>query len=113
MKMDRNVNPGGFGKYALVKLRELERCRDPGAFGEVSPEIVAALDLLEKNGILDRGIVGTESEFMVIRLKDCYADKALAAYADAAANDDPEWAQEVRDMLPRAGLRSPWCKRPD
>lgn len=113
MKMDRNINEGGFGKYALLKLRLLECCRAPGPDGEIDPEILNALDLLEQNGILDQGIVGTEAEFMVIRLKDRYAGAALAAYADAAEADDPEWAAEIREMLPRAGENSPWSQRPD
>ncbi|AQQ02392.1 hypothetical protein B0E33_01305 [Roseibium algicola] len=114
MKMDRNINEGGYGKYALIKLRKLTDFIDPSdPFQKVNKDIADALELLEENGILDRGLVGTEAEFMVIRLKDKYAAAALEAYADAAEKDDPEWAAEIREMIPRAGENSPWCKRPD
>ncbi len=114
MKLDRNIlDNAGQGKYALIKLRELENYREQTTFGEIDSTIVTALNILEKRGILDRGVVGTESEFMVIRLKDKYAYDALAAYADAAEIDDLEWADEVRSMLPRSGINSQWCKRPD
>lgn len=37
----------------------------------------------------------------------------LEAYANAAGVDDPEYADEVREMADRAGPDSQWCKRPD
>ncbi len=114
MKLDRNIlDNAGQGKYALIKLRELENYREQTTFGEIDPAVVAALDLLEKRGILDRGVVETESEFFVIRLKDRYARAALDAYAAAAFEIDPEWAEEVRTLARRAGSASPWCKDPD
>ena len=113
MKLDRNLPDNeGHGKYALLLLRNLDDCRS-GTFGELPKDIEAALKLLADEGIIDQGIAGTESEFMVIRLKDEYAYDALAAYADAAERDDLEWADEVRSMLPRSGINSQWCKRPD
>jgi hypothetical protein len=102
MKLDRNINPDGKGKYALVKLR-----------GDLSDDTKYALSLLEDDGRLDWGNVHSESEFWVFKLKDKYSAAGLAAYADAAERDDPEFAAEVREMLSRAGPNSPWCKRPD
>lgn len=114
MKLDRNLNDDGTGKYALLKLRNLEAFREEGTFGGVVAEpIASALKTLDDYGIVDWGNRGAESEFMVIRLKDKYAGDALASYAAAAAVDDPEWAAEVADMAGRAGVNSPWCKRPD
>jgi hypothetical protein len=114
MKLDRNINSNGRGKYALLKLRKLDEFTavdDP--FQKVAPAIVKAMAVLEGAGIIDWGIAGTEAEFMVIRLKDKYAGEALGAYAAAAVSDDPEYAGEIRDMADRAGPNNPWCKTPD
>lgn len=113
MKLDRNINTDGLGKYALLKLRELAKFETTDTFHRYPADIESALRLLEANGILDWGILGTESEFMLIRLKDRYAQQALHAYANAAEPSDPEWAAEVREMANRSGPNSPWCKRPD
>ena len=112
MRLDRNINDTGMGKYALLKLRGLSTMRS-GTFESLSPDIVAAFELLESNGILDWGRAGTEAEFFVIRLKDKYAQPALAAYAAAAADDDVEYAQEIMEMAARSGPASPFCKKPD
>jgi hypothetical protein len=112
MKLDRNTNEGR-GKYALLKLRVLDDVETGGPFTETHPDIVAAMKLLEANGILDWGIVGTDAEFFVIRLRDKFARSALLAYADAARSRDPEYAREVREMAERAGDLSPFCKVPD
>jgi hypothetical protein len=112
MKLDRNINPNGIGKYALLKLRMLENVRDPGAFGELASSVAKALELLEMDGILDWGNT-PQTDFMVIRLKDKYAQAALRAYADAARSDDPEYAAEIDEMAARSGPSHPFCKRPD
>lgn len=109
MKLDRNINAERRGKYALLLLRKLTLCEGGSTF---SNEIESAIATLDKAGLIDWGIVGTESEFFVTRLKDRYAAPSLFAYANAAAADDPEWAGEVREMAVRAE-RSPWQKTPD
>lgn len=106
MKMDRNINADGMGKYALLSLRKLRAGRlrnleDIGAAAYMNT------DAIETGGI------GTEGEFFVIKLRDRHARVALLAYADAAAASDPEWASEVREMADRAGECSPFCKTPD
>ena len=106
MKLDRNIHADGRGKYALIPLRKL---RSGDTF---SGNVEQAIETLRRAGLIDWGIVGTESEFFVIRLKDRYAAPSLFAYANAAAADDPEWADEVRSMAVRAE-RSPWQKQPD
>ena len=109
MKLDRNINPDGSGKYALLKMRNF-----PGPDDNRRLAVELALDELAKAGMLDYGQRGTESEFMVIRLKDKYSRKALAEYAQAAADDgEVEYATEIMDMALRAGAFSPWCKKPD
>jgi hypothetical protein len=112
MKLDRNINDTGMGKYALLKLRPLKTMRR-GTFQSLPSNIIAAFELLEREGILDWGTVGTEKEFFLIRLKDEYAQPALRAYANKARADDPEYAAEVDEMADRAGPASPFCKRPD
>ena len=104
MKLDRNLNPDGRGKYALLKLRNL---RD----GDTAVD--AALRTLDEAGILDWGNT-RESEFFVIRLKDQYADDALFRYALSARMDgEGDYAREVEEMAMRAGVNHPNCKKPD
>lgn len=86
MKLDRNINATGIGKYALINLR--------------------------KNTV-EWGSVGSDDEFFVFKLKDVYAPAALEAYAAAAEPFDPEWAAEVRELASRAGINHPHCKTPD
>lgn len=113
MKLDRNINANGRGKYALLKLRKLDEfsySNDP--FQEVDSEIAEAIQTLEKAGILDWGNT-PETEFFVVRLKDKYAGDTLARYAACASADDLEYANEVAAMANRAGRNHPFCKSPD
>lgn len=105
MKLDRNLSPSGKGKYALINLRKIDG--DPR-----TPEAMAAAILAQPEAV-QLGIVGEPDEFWLIKLKDKYAAAALQAYADAAQADDPEYANQVRDMVQRAGPNSPFCKTPD
>jgi hypothetical protein len=110
MKLDRNNNPDGKGKYALVKLRNFP------AEQWAQNEVAFALKTLAAHGMLDYGDLGTESEFMVMRLKDKYAYKGLMGYFRAVSDDDEpdlEYAQEILDMANRSGPHSQWCKKPD
>lgn len=102
MKLDRNINPDGKGKYALVRLR-----------GDLSPQAIEALRVLEAEGRIDYGTVGSSEEFFPIKLKDKYAAIALYAYASAAELDDAEYGNEVFEMVRRAGPNHPNCKVPD
>lgn len=112
MKLDRNINANGRGKYALLKLRKLDDWLTSGAFAEVPKPIVDAIALLEKEGILDWGNT-PETEFFVIRLKDRYASGGLFGYARDADLHDHEYAKEVAEMAMRSGQNHPNCKRPD
>ena len=71
-----------------------------------SLEIQLALETLERNGIIDWGNAGSESEFFLLRLKDQFAEPALKAYADAAEDFDFEFASEVRELRRRSGRYS-------
>jgi hypothetical protein len=107
MKLDRDIPENkGRGKYALLLLRTLEEKRK-------QPEIRAALETLEKAGVIDFSPAGSPGEFFVIRLKDRYAWHALEAYANEAGKDDVEYADAIRDLADRAGEHSAFCKRPD
>ena len=102
MKLDRNVNKDGRGKYALVRLRNIEK----------GSEAYGLLNRLEQLGHLDWGVVGQPDEFFVIKLRDKYAGAALRAYADAV-QDDVQYAIQVLGVAARAGVQSPFCKEPD
>jgi hypothetical protein len=103
MKLDHNTNLEGRGKYALLRLREW-----PHGY---SPECQDAFDLLVEANAIDFGDT-PETEFFVVRLKDKYAAAALRAYADAAQEDDPEYAYEIR-MLAEKAEYHPCKRRPD
>lgn len=105
MKLDRNCNDGGLGKYALLNLRRLTE--------KISPEVEAALEVLSRAGVVEWGLVGEADEFFVMKLKDINSPGGLEGYANKAEETDREWASEVREMLPRAGKNSPFCKVPD
>lgn len=86
MKLDRNVNPTGRGKYALINLRTNK---------------------------VEWGTTEAD-EFFVIKLKDKYARDALEAYAWAARQDgEEEWFDEVIGLARRSGEFHPLCKKPD
>jgi len=105
MKLDRDTNPTGKGKYALLNLRKL-----PGE-PRTSEQLAAAI--LAHPEAVEWGCVGASDEFFVIKLKDRYAQDGLHAYAVAAASDDPEYAAAVDALAGRSGLGSPFCKLPD
>lgn len=111
MKMDRNMNADGSGKYAVINVRKLNELSAPGAYWPAG--IQAAIEALEAAGVLEWGAVGDADEFFLIKLKDRYATAALLAYADAIEGDDSEFAAEVREMAMRSGTHHPLCKQPD
>lgn len=113
MKLDRNINANGRGKYALLKLRMLDDFTDPSdPFQEVAKPIADAIATLDRAGILDWGNT-PETEFFLMRLKDKYAGSGLYGYANAAHIDDPEYAEEIEGLARRAGPTNPFCKKPD
>lgn len=116
MKLDRNIEGNeGRGKYALIKLRDVEGFRGDGPFAGCGA-VGDALRVLENAGVIEWGAPRTKGEFFVIKLRDQYAQAALKAYADAVAadrNGDDDYCGEIRDLADRAGTSSPFCKRPD
>jgi hypothetical protein len=108
MKLDRNGDPLGVGKYALVNIRKV-RALD-GIQAAMASDLITKLYAL---GVLETGEKGSSEEFFAIKLKDKYADKALIAYAEAAQDADREYANDVYDLAARSGSHSPFCKQPD
>lgn len=102
MKLDRNTNDNGRGKYALIKLREV----NTAAHNKAND----ALNDLIATGVVDFGS-DPETEFFVIRLKDRSAYSALKAYAAAARTYDLEWAKEI-DALAEKSLTHPHRRMP-
>lgn len=114
MKMDRNENPDGCGKYAVVNLRKLNHfAGHVGTFQRWTPGVKAALDTLEALGALEWGAVGEPDEFFLIKVKDKHAQEALGAYAWSVSADDLEFAREVAALASRSGPAHPLCKTPD
>lgn len=114
MKMDRNQNSDGLGKYAVINLRRLDRVASgQSPFQRWTPEVAQALKTLEDAGALEWGCTNDPDEFFLIKLKDRNAATALLAYAQSIERDDGEFAAEVREMASRSGENSPYCKAPD
>jgi hypothetical protein len=103
MKLDRNINPDGRGKYALINLRKTA----------VPLEVIAMAVTPGLHTPLPVELGDTpESEFFIIKLKDKYAAPALIAYAQAAREDDEEYANEILALADRAN-NHPLRKMPD
>jgi len=103
MKLDRNENPDGRQKYALLNLR-----RTTLTLEEIRQKVTEALG----PGVLQFGDNDTTA-FFVLKLKDKYAGPALESYADAAeADDEFDYAKDVRELARRARTH-PEQKKPD
>jgi hypothetical protein len=107
MKLVRNDNPEGTGKYVLINIEKHVTVDAP----KTIETIISAV--IENNDIVEFGQPNTPDEFFVIKLKDKYACAALTAYAYAAEIDDQEYANEIKELVKRAGINSPFCKTPD
>lgn len=98
MRLDRNTNPEGVGKYALVNHRKIANLSEAG-----QAQCLAALRALEGKGVLEFGLPGSPDEFFVLKLKDRLAAGALHAYADAAeAAGMREFAADVAELARRS-----------
>lgn len=74
MKLDRNINSDGKGKYALIKLREVQLPLPATPHTAMVP--VQAIQFGDN----------PETDFFVIKLKDRFAGPALRAYARAISD---------------------------
>lgn len=110
MRLIRNITKDRRGKYAVIRMLRLPD--DPGHRADVD----YAFRILERHGMLEWGEPKTEGEFFVLMLRDRYAHAALKAYGIAVLDDqscDEEYADDVCELMERAGIESPFCKRPD
>ena len=74
MKLDRNKNWNGRGKYALINLRALSaQC----------PEKEKLLDELQKAGVLTYGNESPEAQFFVMKWGDKFTPGGLEGYLSA------------------------------
>lgn len=116
MKLDRDINKDGKGKYALVRLRNINK----------GDEAFQLLQRLHELGHLDWGKVGDPDEFFVIKLRDKFSQPAIVAYADAVMRERGkgayeehrssgliEYALAVQKLSSRSGILSEFCKEPD
>lgn len=125
MKLDRNINGTGRGKYGLIKTRaigELKALADRNAPNAATAQLrmnmyvkaLSAIAALEELGVIEWGEPGTEGEFFVIKLRDRCAQRALETYAAVAFNEvGREYSDDVLALADRSGIRSPFCKKPD
>lgn len=102
MKLDRNINPDGRGKYALLNLRRTDL-----SLAEIRLKVGEVVG----GQVLQFGNT-SDTAFFVIKLKDKYAGPALHAYAEAARADDEEYAAEIDALAQAADRRIP-KRKPD
>ncbi len=105
MKLDRNTDADGCGKYVVINTRKMDT--KPRTVDELIEQLKKHPEAVEF------GAVGSEDEFFVIKLKDKYAASALTAYSLASATELPVFATEVSELALRAGRNNPFCKTPD
>jgi hypothetical protein len=80
MKLDRNINVDGRGKYALVKLRLPMQYVRVGDYGSISSE--ALIQALADAGYIHIGNEGPGERFFVMKYKDKFTHFGLRSYAN-------------------------------
>lgn len=85
MKLDRNINRGGRGKYALVNMRKLIPMLDapPKDWKQSDMDVVRAFRFLVEQGIITLGNESPGDQFFVMKYKDMFTAAGLQAYTDA------------------------------
>ena len=92
MKLDRNTNRGGRGKYALVNMRKLIPIIELGSKCGSCVRLEDRADLNAFNRLVSRGIItlGNETpgdQFFVMKYKDKFTADGLRAYAMSVARE--------------------------
>lgn len=101
MKLDRNINPDGRGKYALVNLRKLHALQ----LGGSKNICLEALDELLRLGVLSYGDESPGDQFFVMKYKDKLTPFALRAYAVGAMSQGTiEMDEFGREIMREAKL---------
>src|SRR5262245_53337306 len=112
MKLDRNTNPRGRGKYALVNMRKLGPLIEGSQNTAENFECIEAYFLLKEHGFITEGNESPGDQFFVMKYRDRFTAAGLNGYAtavelDAAALENNhvgnpqskslrEYAQELR-----------------
>jgi len=118
MKLDRNTNRGGRGKYALVNMRMMVPLLDRGE--DHNPEnndvqhlkdqmAIHAFNLLVERGIITLGNESPSDQFFVMKYKDKFTQHGLRAYAsgvraEAVNYQDQELKEFAEQMFREADL---------
>lgn len=85
MKLDRNINSDGSGKYALLKLRKLREitAMDSQLHPDAKSLIDHAVRTLKHHKVLHFGDEGPGEQFFVMKYKDVFTAQGLEGYAKA------------------------------
>ena len=89
MKLDRNINPSGMGKYILIRTRQLGMLMDQ----EKQAEVKYAINVLEKNNMI------APYQFFVLGYRDMFTPAALCAYRDAVIGQATKKEDEAKRLL--------------
>lgn len=118
MKLDRNVNSDGWGKYALVLMRKLIPIMRHNADNAKAVAVREAFELLVQEGVIRIGNETPESQFFVLGYGDKFTPPALLAYQVAVKefamslpeNRRAEWVEFSREMHTEFCLSVPIAK---
>ena len=110
MKLDRNNNPDGSGKYALLKIRRLSQIYDEGSKPHVSEThayglaqaVKDALGVLDRAGLIHWGSEGAGEQFFVMKYKDKFSAAALLEYHVAARREAEQVGLGLVDYMAKA-----------
>lgn len=103
MKLDRNTNPDGRGKYALIQMREISAQQVKDLRADLKRNATAEYQQLTAIPCAAIHLGGKPREqFFVLKYKDRFASAALYAYAEAVlhyANNNQMTEQEHADLV--------------
>lgn len=101
MKLDRNINPDGWGKYALVLMRVLIPIMQKPATDAEAVAVREAFELLIQKGIIRTGAEAPGLNFFVLGFNDRFTPQALRGYYAAVKNHAEELppGQERAELL--------------
>jgi len=119
MKLLRNIpERKGRCKYALIRLDKLG-LSDTQIGNMTLTELLFCLsstpraDGTKLEDLIEFGEPGSENEFFTVKLKDRNSPAALAAYSGRIHAKDPGMADDVFQLIERAGQNHLSCKDPD
>ena len=87
MKLDRNINSDGGGKYALVHMRKLRAILEGSPHNMNTQAVSHAVELLIDQGVVSLGDESPEDQFFVMKYKDKFTPDGLRGYAESVARE--------------------------